>query len=337
MKIQTFKTSTPLLIVDDDPVSLEMLAGIMEDEGFKVVMAENGEEAWDHLKKGKIRMVISDWDMPGMDGIELCKRIRQTQLPGYVYILLVTRRASIDDVIMGLSAGADDFITKPYHPAELKVRVRGGLRLMALESRELAIFAMAKLVESRDPETGRHLERMQCFCRILSNQMANQLEYQDQIDEEFVQTIEQTCLLHDIGKIGIPDSILLKPGRLNDAEFEVMKTHTVIGANTLEAALGKSQAKEYLRMARDIALAHHERYDGTGYPNGLAGSEIPIAARIVSMVDVYDALISRRIYKNAYTHVTARNIIIENAGKHFDLGIVDAFLACEEQFVLMTS
>jgi putative two-component system response regulator len=325
-----------LLIVDDDPISREMLAGIMEDEGFEVELAENGAQAWDHVRKGKIRMVISDWEMPEMDGLALCRRIRQTQLPGYVYFLLVTRRSNLEDVITGLSAGADDLITKPYHPAELKVRVRGGLRLMALESRELTIFAMAKLVESRDSDAGNHLERMQRTCRLLSEHMAGRTAFAHQIDEEFVQTIELTCLLHDIGKVGIPDSILLKPGRLNDDEFKIMKTHTTIGADTLEAALCKAQSKDYLKMGRDIAMAHHEHYDGSGYPHGLAGKDIPLAARIVALADAYDALVSKRVYRNALNHVMARNIIVQEAGTHFDPSIVEAFVACEEQFVGMT-
>lgn len=335
MENGTTRKAKRILVVDDDPISLEMLSGIMENEGFEVMQAQDGQEAWEIVSKGRIRMVITDWDMPRMDGIELCQRIRQTQLPGYIYILLVTRRKGVDEIVTGLSAGADEFISKPYHPAELRVRVRGGLRVMALESRELTIFAMAKLVESRDPEAGRHLERMQMYCHILGGEMAGRAPFHDEMDEEFLQHLEQTCLLHDIGKVGIPDSILLNPGRLSDDEFEIMKTHTTIGGDTLEAALCKAQSMDYLRMARDIAVAHHERYDGTGYPHGLAGKEIPLAARIVALVDVYDALTSRRVYKKANNHIMSRNLIVEDAGKRFDPQIVEAFLACEQEFLLI--
>jgi putative two-component system response regulator len=271
--------------------------------------------------------------MPGMDGIELCREIRAGNFPGYIYLILLTGRAQTQDIVEGLSAGADDFIAKPFHPAELNVRVRAGERVLSLETRDLTIFAMAKLAESRDPETGAHLERMRRYSHLLALHLSRQKEFQPQVDPEYVRMIYLTSPLHDIGKIAIPDSVLLKPGRLSDREFEIMKQHTVIGAQTLDAALRHHPGVKFLQMARDIALTHHEHFDGGGYPAALAGRDIPLCGRIVALADVYDALITKRVYKGAFSHDVARAIIVEGSGSHFDPDIVDAFLQNEEKFV----
>ncbi len=200
------------------------------------------------------------------------------------------------------------------------------------ETRDVVIFAMARLADSRDPETGAHIERVQTYCRALAEQLASCGPYQKQCDPEFVRLMYSTSPLHDIGKVGIPDDILLKPGRLSDREFEIMKSHTTIGAETLEAAIEKFPNTRFLRMARNIAASHHERFDGSGYPAGLIGQDIPLCGRIVALADVYDALTSRRVYKAAFTHDVAKGIIVKESGKHFDPVIVDAFLAIEQQF-----
>lgn len=322
-----------VLIVDDDEIALEMLKTVLVSAGYEVETAPDGLKAWGRIALGGVRMVISDWQMPGMDGLELCRRIRSAGLADYVYVILVTGRDSDDDVVEGLSAGADDFITKPFNPAELNVRVRAGARVLALETRDVAIFAMAKLAESRDPETGHHLERVRAYCGTLARRLSGRTDLTESTDAEFVRTLELTSPLHDIGKIGIPDAILLKPDRLSDEEFNFMKTHTTIGANTLQAALDKYPNAKYLRMACDIARYHHERYNGSGYPEGLAGEEIPLAARIVAVADVYDAVSSKRVYKDACSHIMTRSLIMEETGKHFDPVVVEAFEASEKQFV----
>ncbi len=199
------------------------------------------------------------------------------------------------------------------------------------EMRNLAIFSLAKLAESRDPETGVHLERVREFTRVLGEHMARQDGAPGEIDEEFVQLLYVTSPLHDIGKVAIPDCILLKPGRLDDGEYEIMKSHSERGAETLDTALRQFPQAEFLRMARDIAACHHERMDGQGYPRGLRGEEIPLAARIFAIADVYDALVSKRVYKEAFTHAAARNIILEAAGTQFDERAVSAFVACEDE------
>jgi len=322
-----------VLIVDDDDISLDLLENTLCNAGYEVTKARDGREALEHIRTGKFRMLISDWEMPEIDGIELCRRIRERHYGGYVYVILVTSHHGSDNVVRGLEAGADDFISKPFFPAELCVRLRAGERLLSLEGRNLMIFALAKLAESRDPETGAHLERMREYCKVVADSLSRKPEFENVVDGDYVQSIYLTSPLHDIGKVGIPDSVLLKPGKLTEDEFEIMKTHTTIGAETLSAAMQHNPDAEFLRMARDIALTHHERYDGTGYPQGLTGRTIPLCGRIVALADVYDALRAKRIYKDAFTHETARNIILDGRNTHFDPVIVDCFLEREQEFI----
>ncbi|MDR2437809.1 MAG: response regulator [Planctomycetaceae bacterium] len=322
-----------VLIVDDSKLALTALKGLLTTAGYEVLTAMNGQEGLKVLEENACRMVISDWEMPVMNGLEFCRAVRAEEFTGYVYFLLLTSHGALDEMVQGLSAGADDFIAKPYKPDEVLARLRAGERILSLETRDVAIFALAKLAESRDVDTGAHLERVQYYCRALSQQMATLEKYQEIIDPEFIRLMFQTSPLHDIGKVGIPDSVLLKPGRLDPNEFEIMKTHTTIAAQTLDAALGKFPGVSFLKMARDIAATHHEKYDGSGYPNGLKGENIPLCGRIIALADVYDALISKRVYKQAFTHDSAKSVILEGSGKHFDPDVVECFLAREDQFV----
>jgi len=321
-----------ILIVDDDEMSLSMLEHALQQAGHEVHAVRSGEEALCVLESGAARLVISDWEMPGMDGLQLCRAIRSGDYGGYIYTVLLTGRVGPQDTVVGLSAGADDFLTKPFNPAELAVRIRTGERILALETRDLAIFAMAKLAESRDPETGKHLDRVRNYSRILAQHIAGKPGF-DGVDPAYARLIYLTSPLHDIGKVAIPDCVLLKPGRLSDREFEIMKSHTTMGAQTLDAALEAHPEAHFLRMARDIAASHHERWDGAGYPNGLKQRDIPLSARIVAVADVYDALTSKRVYKNAFTHEVARSILVKDAGTHFDPDIVAAFQAREQDFI----
>lgn len=322
-----------VLIVDDSKLVLMALKGLLTDAGYEVLTAMNGSEAIEVLRKNYCRLVISDWEMPIMTGIELCRAIRNEELAGYIYFILLTSHGTLSEMIQGLASGADDFIAKPYSPQEVLARIRAGERILSLETRDVAIFALAKLAESRDIDTGAHLERVQHYCRCLAQQMASFDQYHEIIDAEFIRLIFQTSPLHDIGKVGIPDAVLLKPGRLDAKEFEIMKGHATIGAETLGAALAKFPGVSFLSMARDIAATHHERYDGSGYPNNLIGEGIPLCGRIIALADVYDALTSKRVYKQAFTHDSAKSIIVEGRGTHFDPTVVDAFLALEEQFL----
>jgi putative two-component system response regulator len=322
-----------VLIVDDDELALAALDLGLAKAGYTVETATNGHAALEIVRAGRCRLVISDWQMPQMNGLELCQAIRRMDLPGYIYIILLTSHDSPEQKVAGLSAGADDFVAKPYNSAELVARVRCGARVLSLETRDVAIFAMARLAESRDPETGAHLERVRSYSRVLAQQLAALEKYREVIDDEYIRLIYLTSPLHDIGKVGIPDIVLLKPGRLSDREFEIMKTHTTIGAETLDAALRHFPGVKFLEMARDIALTHHERFDGSGYPRRFAGDQIPLCGRIVALADVYDALTSKRVYKSAFSHEIARATILGEKGVHFDPDVVDAFVVCEPQFI----
>jgi putative two-component system response regulator len=322
-----------VLVVDDDPVTCELVVEDLRHFGYDVTAATNGKEAFDLVRTGRYHLVVSDWQMPEMNGLDLCREIRKRNWAGYIYVILLTSRSGVDNIVCGLNAGADDFLTKPFHPQELRMRLRTGERVLALESRDLMIFAMAKLAESRDRDTGEHLERMREYSRILADELSTWPKYCEYIDGDYVQLIYLTSPLHDIGKVGIPDAVLLKPGSLTPEEFDIMKQHAVLGGETLSAVAQARPDAQFLTMAQEIAMTHHERWDGTGYPNHLKGEKIPLCGRIVALADVYDALRSKRVYKPAYSHQTARSLILEGRGTQFDPDVVEAFLNRENEFM----
>jgi putative two-component system response regulator len=321
-----------IVIADDDPIAIELLRESLLADGHQVETAENGRQAYDLLEQGQARVLISDWEMPEMTGPELAFKLRASSISRYIFIILLTGRAGRADLVEGLRAGADDFLTKPFDPLELSVRLGVAERITSLETRDLMIFGMAKLAESRDSDTGSHLERVRMYCRIIADHLSTQPRFAKMVDREFVRLIFATSPLHDIGKVGIPDAILKKSDRLTPEEYEIMKSHTTIGAQTLDAALKEFPEAKFLHMARDIAIAHHERWDGGGYPKGLIAQGIPLAARIVAIADVYDALRSSRVYKNAQSHKQTRETIVAGSGRHFDPDMVQAFLATEDKF-----
>jgi putative two-component system response regulator len=318
--------------VDDDALSREMLTHTLRAAGHDVVLADCGLEAMKQVRCRSIRMVISDVVMPGMSGVELCRQIRQTE-DAYVYVILLTGRDDPDAVRDGMDAGADDFLTKPFNLPKLMLRLRAGERTLALETRDVALFALARLAESRDTETGMHLERVQHYSRALAREVASSSKYARQMDRELVRLIFSTSPLHDIGKVGIPDSILRKPGPLTVDEFRIMQTHVQLGTRTLDAALSRFPEARFLNVAREIAATHHEHWNGEGYPFGLQGEQIPLSGRIVALADVYDALTRERVYKSAFTHEDARQIIVDASGSQFDPEVVRMFLRCESEFI----
>ncbi|MBW2047533.1 MAG: response regulator [Deltaproteobacteria bacterium] len=322
-----------ILIVDDELVSRKKMDLLIRSLGHETLVASDGVEGWKAWKNERARMVITDWMMPRMDGLELCRKIREAEGSQYIYIIMVTSREDVNDLVRGMDAGADDFITKPFVKEELAVRIKAGQRISGFQTRDIVIFSLARLAESRDSETGNHLERIRHYSKELTRAILKLDNPPKEIDGLFMDNIYLTSPLHDIGKVGIPDYILLKPGRLDDKEFEIMKRHSEIGFDTLNEALEKYPKADYLRMSAEIARSHHERFDGTGYPDGLKGEEIPVSARIVALADVYDALVSKRVYKNAYKHDVARAIIESERGKHFDPIVVDAFLSSEDKFI----
>ena len=322
-----------ILVVDDDDIMLAILENTLRQAGYEVEIASDGREALELLRRGAARLVVSDWEMPVMNGLELCQAVRSGEFDSYIYTILLTGRSERDEIVAGMSAGADDFIVKPFDTPELLVRIRAGERILSLETRDLAIFALAKLAESRDSETGHHLERVQWYSRALAQRLASHPKFRHQVDAEFVRLIFLTSPLHDIGKVGIPDGVLRKPGRLTPEEIQIMRTHPNIGAQTLDAALAKFPEARFLQIARDITATHHERWNGCGYPAGLKGEAIPLCGRIVALADVYDALTSRRCYKEPLPHEHAKQLILDESGKHFDPAIVNAFLIAEQEFL----
>ncbi|WP_321417272.1 HD domain-containing phosphohydrolase [uncultured Desulfobacter sp.] len=322
-----------ILIAEDELVSRKKLEILIKSIGYEPLVASDGEEGWNLWKTHRPRMVLTDWMMPGLSGPELCKKIRNAEGSRYTYLIIVTAKHDTKDIVRGIDQGADDFISKPYVKEEIEVRIRAGERVIGYEVRDLVIFSLAKLAESRDPETGNHLERMRYYSRALTEAIRGMENTPEEIDAFYVENIFLSSPLHDIGKIGIPDFVLLKPGHFDDNEFEIMKGHSRIGFETLNEAINKYPKAEFLKMSADIAHYHHEKYDGSGYPDGLSGENIPLSARIVALADAYDALVSRRVYKQAVAHEMAKSIILREKGTHFDPMMVDAFLICENEFI----
>ena len=293
---------------------------------------------------------------PGWDGVETVRRLWQVDPDVQIVFCTAYSDRSWEDVAALLDRPDQYLILKkPFDTVEVRqlaialsekwrLTLDARRQLDRLENevarrtheviatRDMMVFALARLAESRDTDTGRHLERMRAYAQMLAEQLQREGPYSHLIDETFLADLYRSSPLHDIGKVGIPDAVLLKPGKLTPAEFEMMKHHARIGAETLETVMAESGCGGFLEMAAEIARYHHERFDGTGYPHGLAGESIPLAARIVALADVYDALTSVRVYKPAFPADVARQMIEEQTGKHFDPAVVLAFQACFEQF-----
>lgn len=329
---ENWKGTMSVLVVDDESISRETVAKALRDGGYDVVTATDGEAAFELIRSRHFPIVVTDLSMPRMCGIELCQRIRSMRSRPYVYFIIVTGHDGPFVQVSGFAEGIDDYIVKPFDAWALLMRVEAGRRVVQLETADMTIAALAKLSESRDPDAGSHLENIRHYCVSLANYLQTLPQFAESVDDEFIDLLERTCPLHDIGKVAIPDRILLKPGPLTEEEFEVMKTHTVRGAETIESVLRDYPHASFLRFARDLILTHHEKWDGSGYPLGLSGEAIPLCGRIMAIADVYDALTSKRVYKEAYCHEKAKSIIVRDAGSHFDPVLVDAFLQVEQDF-----
>jgi len=332
VKVLTEKTNRfKVLVVDDSDDQRMLLRMILQKEGYEVLEAADGNEALELCEKhSDLRFIITDLRMPGMDGYELIRVLRQNQIH-YMYIIVVTGIDEKKTVLEALSAGANDFLTKPVLPEELGLRLHGGQQLMRLEIQDELIFSMAKLADYRSEETGLHLDRVREYTFILGRYLAKHFPEMG-VTTPLASEISKVSPLHDIGKVGIVDRILQKPGRLTKEEFTIMKEHTRIGGDLLSDIYTKT-ASPAMRLAFEIAMYHHERWDGQGYPGGLSGNGIPVAARITALADVYDALTTKRVYKEAFDHEKSKTIILEGKGVHFDHRIVDAFLALQDEFI----
>jgi len=345
-----------VLFVDDEEEILNSFRRAFSDEPCKTFFAKNGEEALEILLHQEVHVVLLDIMMPRLNGYEICRRIKSDTNGELTQVILVSGKASVESRLKGYEVGADDYIVKPFDNNELLAKVKVQFRLrdalaklashnaeleemvrqrttQITETRDVTVFALAKLAESRDPETGEHLERLRAYSQILAEQLARQGPYTNEINEQFLENLYRSSPLHDIGKVGVPDTILLKPGQLSSDEFKIMKQHTLIGEETLKMAAEHSRSGGFLAMAIDIARAHHERFNGDGYPYGIAQQDIPLSARIVALVDVYDALTSIRVYKSAIKPIVAKSMIEQEEAKHFDPAIVNAFRICWDDFL----
>jgi putative two-component system response regulator len=337
-------------IIDDSPDNLALMVDLLGTT-CRTRVATSGERGLALVRQQPSDLVLLDVMMPGMDGLEVCRRLKEDPHTAHVPVIFLTTRDDEDLERRGLELGAVDFLRKPVHPPVFLARVRTHVALkrandalrdqaerLELEVaqrtaeistiQDVTILAMASLAETRDNETGNHIRRTQLYVQALAVQLRDHPRFRDELTTENIQLLYKSAPLHDIGKVGVPDHILRKPGRLTPDEFEEMKRHTIYGRDAIlraEELLG-SQAS-FLRFAREIALSHQEKWDGSGYPEGLAGDAIPLSARLMAVADVYDALISKRVYKPAFPHDEAVRIITEGRGAHFDPDVVDAFLA----------
>ncbi|MBI2308465.1 MAG: two-component system response regulator [Rhodocyclales bacterium] len=354
-EILDFPPRQTILIVDDTPDNVRLAATLLK-ERYRTRVATEGAQALQLAAAWpQPDLVLLDVDMPGMDGYEVCARLQADPLTADVPVVFLTARDRVEEEERGLRLGAVDYIAKPISPPILLARVQTHLalknarRLLADKNaylemevarrmhelgavQDLTILAMALIAERRDNETGSHIRRTQHYVRLLAQQLRQQPRFAGFFDDATIELLYKSAALHDIGKVGVPDAILRKPGTLTEEEFAVMKTHTVIGHDTLlEVEREIGQPSSFLRFAREIACSHHEKWDGTGYPKGLRGEAIPVAARLMAVADVYDAFVSHRVYKPAMPHEQALEIVREGRGTHFDPDVVDAFFGIEDE------
>ena len=338
-----------ILVVDDEPVTRMITESVLAAQGFIVEAAESAEMALDMLAEGFVpQVILLDVIMPGMDGYEVCRRLRDDMQTRDIPVMFITAQNEETDEAKGLSLGAQDYITKPFRSSLVRNRVANQLkykryrdhlndmvhertRQLAL-TQEATIHAMASLAEWRDTETGAHIKRTQNYVKALAVYIAQLPKYREALDTDAISWLYLSAPLHDVGKVAIADTVLHKPGPLTDEEYEAMKEHTTLGRAVLASADKFLGENSFLRIASDIAYCHHERWDGKGYPRGVAGKDIPLSARLMSVADVYDALRSKRVYKPAMPHETAVRIIVDGKGSQFDPDVVDAFVALQEQF-----
>jgi putative two-component system response regulator len=345
-----------ILVVDDTPANLSLMNDLLGST-YRIKAANSGARAL-RIAASDPRpdLILLDVMMPELDGFEVCRQLKASAQTWDIPVIFLTARSEVQDEQVGFELGAVDYITKPISPPILMSRVQTHLTLKAsadflknqnqflekevqrrLEEvrdiQDVTILTLASLAETRDNETGNHIIRTQHYVRLLALELRKDPKFEWQLDDRTVDLLFKSAPLHDIGKVGIPDRILLKPGKLTPEEFVVMKTHTTLGKLAIESAearLGKHVA--FLQCAKDIAYYHQEKWDGSGYPEGLSGDAIPLSARLMAVADVYDALISRRVYKPAFTHEVAIDIIEKGRGSHFDPAITDAFMAIHPQF-----
>lgn len=350
-----------VMVVDDIPANLRLLKEMLQKIGFFVSVFRSGADAVASLQYERPDIILMDITMPGMNGYEACRAIKDTEGCADIPVIFISALNDVSDKVKAFQNGGVDYITKPFEFEEVKERIYTHLKISSLQAEvsglnrklkqrvseqldEIAaanrrlvtaqnatILALTKLSEYRDTDTGTHLERVGFFCEALAHALCALPNFAF-IDDAYIATLKNVAPLHDIGKVGIEDRILLKPGRLTPEEFEIMKTHTLIGAQTFLAVKHEIPDVPYAEMAYDVILHHHEKYDGSGYPDGLAGNDIPLPAQIMALSDVYDALRSKRPYKAPMTRAQTEKIIIESESVHFSPLIISVFSGCADEF-----
>jgi putative two-component system response regulator len=344
------------LIVDDNPENLTVLGELL-CERYKVRAANSGARALQLALQAPLPdLILLDIMMPGMNGYEVLERLRESDDTRDIPVIFTTAMDADEDEQRGIVLGAVDYITKPLRPAIVLARVHAHLELKLARDRlqrandsreaeitrrmrenlmiqEVTIRALARLAETRDNETGNHILRTQHYVHALARRVSSHPRFAVELDEQSIALIAKSAPLHDIGKVGIPDSVLLKPGKLSAEEWAIMKTHAALGADAISRAEADThEPVKFLEFAKQVARNHHERWDGGGYPDALVGDAIPLSARLMALADVFDALISARVYKKAFTFDEARELMAEQRSKHFDPDLLDAFLAGFDEF-----
>ncbi|MGS3174660.1 HD-GYP domain-containing protein [Aeromonas sanarellii] len=351
----TYQPAT-ILVVDDTPDNLMLMAELLKDK-YRVKLANHGEKALRILAGDPLPdLILLDIMMPGLSGLQVAEQLQQDARTRHIPIIFLTSMAAVESELQGLALGAVDYITKPISPSRVLARVETQIKLKAaadflrdqndfleqevqrrtrevMAIQEVTIQAMASLAETRDNETGNHIRRTQHYVKLLAELLRDHPRFRHFLNDETIHLLFKSAPLHDIGKVGIPDHILLKPGRLTKEEFEIMMTHTTLGRDAIQRAEDQlGFPVDFLRLAKEIAYSHQEKWDGSGYPQGLSGDDIPISARLMAVADVYDALISHRVYKPGMPHEEAVDIIRQGGGWHFDPDVCAAFLSATEQF-----
>ncbi|MGN7613449.1 HD-GYP domain-containing protein [Magnetococcales bacterium HHB-1] len=345
-----------VLIVDDERLNINLLVDLLGHD-YTILIAKNGEQALKRASGEPVPdLILLDIMMPEMDGYEVLRRLKGGEETKHIPVIFVTAMGEVSNETRGFELGAVDYVTKPFSPPVVKARVQTHMALTLarkklanqndlLESKvrertqaliltqDITIHSLASLAETRDNETGNHIRRTQHYVRLLAEHLRDHPRFKDELDDATIELLFKSAPLHDMGKVGVPDHILLKPGKLTEEEFAIMQTHTTLGRDAIalaESALGSGAS--FLRYIREIAYTHHEKWDGSGYPEGLKGEEIPLSGRLMAVADVYDALISKRVYKPAFSHEKAVSIIVEGRGRHFDPDMVDVFLDIADLF-----
>ncbi len=346
-----------ILVVDDTPDNLTLMSGLLREQ-YRVKVSNRGEKALEIASVlPQPDLILLDIMMPEMDGYEVCKQLKANPETAHIPVIFLTAKTETDDEAHGLRLGAADYLTKPVNPAILLARVSNHLQLKAhadflrdknlfleqevrrrtqevTQVQDVTIMVLASLAETRDSDTGNHIRRTQYYVRALAEKLRDEPQYKQLLTDEYIDILFKSAPLHDIGKVGIPDRILLKPGPFDDDEFEIMKRHTLLGRNAIEHAEAQLGIEvDFLKVAKEIAYSHQEKWDGTGYPEGLKGEDIPLCARLMALADVYDALICRRVYKEPMTHEEAVDIIKQGSGSHFDPTLVRNFEQIQREFI----